>query len=250
MSIKLLFVIALIILLGIFIYLKIQISGSPNSNFNQTTRFRLAKHPALRTILGMHGVGDARAEYLEGTGPITIEWFSPQEENIDTGILTKFANLVTQYTGRPTTATFAGAISDGTVNVSDFASYRLKAGAQVPAGSVMLVFLPQDYSPRPNDEISTAYQESGMILSINAHHNFLQSYPQYMSQYMLSSMLYEFGKQIGLPETATTISSNCIMNLHAGINGHPVEYFGTSDPQDFCPAEIDEIKNIKLQLQQ
>jgi hypothetical protein len=249
MSIKSLFGIVLIILLGIFIYLKIQISGNPNSNFNQTTRFSLGKHPVYRTILGLHNAGDASSEYLEGTGPITIEWFAPQEENIDQSILTKFASLVSQYTGRQANAMFAGGVSDGTINVSDLGTYRLKAGAQVPAGSTMLVFIAEDYSPRTGTDISSTYQETGMILSLNAHRRFLQDYPQDLNQYLLSSLIHQFGKQIGVSEN-TNADSACIMNSSPGINGNPVEVYGRVEPQDFCQAEQDEINNIKLQLQQ
>ena len=69
-----------------------------------------------------------------------------------------------------------------------------------------------------------------------------------MDDYLLSSLLHEFGNQIGMQETATG-TPDCIMNLHAGINGEPVEAFGGTEPQDFCPAEQQEINNIKLQLQ-
>ena len=249
MSWKAFFLIILIVLLGIFIYLKIEIVGNPNSNFNRTTRFALGKYPFARTILGLHSVSDARQEYLAATGPIAIEWFAPQEETIDPNMLNQFASLVGKYTGRPTQVLSGGNLDDGTIQVSDLDSYTLKIDAQQPSGTKLLVFFPEDYNPRPDNELSSTYQESGMVLSLNAHRTFLQQYPQDLSQYLLASMLHEFGNQIGMDETATG-SPDCIMNLHAGFNGAPLEASGLSEPQDFCASEQAEIQNLKLQFGQ
>jgi hypothetical protein len=247
MSWKAFFLIILITLLGIFIYLKIEIVGSPNSSFNTTTRFVLGKYPVARTILGLHSVSDAREEYLAGTGPINIEWFAPQEETIDPNMLSQFAALVEKYTGRPTQVLSGGNLDDGTIQLSDLDSYSLKIDTQQPSGTKLLVFFPEDYSPRPDNELYTTYQESAMVLSLTAHRTFLQQYPQDLNQYLLASMLHEFGNQIGMQETATG-NPDCIMNLHAGFNGAPLEASGLSEPQDFCDPEQVEIQNLKLQF--
>lgn len=246
---KKLLLIVLVIILGVFIYLKVEIGGDPNSNFNQTMRYSLGAHPLLRTILGLHSAGDARAEYLGGTGPITVEWFAPQEDNIDQSTLNQFATLVSKYTGRQTQVASGGSLSDDILPLSNLGSYKLNTSTQsTPAGgSQLLVFLADDYSPRPSTELSTTYQESGIVLSLNAHKEFLQNYPGDLDRYLLSSMLREFGSQIGLPQTPGG-SSECIMGLQDGINGQPLEAFGQSDPQDFCPAEQAEIQNLKQQF--
>lgn len=238
----------LILIFGVFIYLKIQTLGSPDSLFNQTTRFSLGKHPVLRTVFGLHNSGDARAEYLEGKGPISIEWFVPQGESVDPSVLKSFAALVSKYTGREAMLVSGGAMSDGTIDQSNLAVFNLEAGAQSISGTKLSVFFTDDYSPRPDNEISSTYGESAMKLSLSAHAKFLQSYQDDLNQYLLSSMLHEFGNQIGMQETATG-DSDCIMNLHAGLNGKPLEASGLTEPQDFCPAEVQEINSIKAQLQ-
>ena len=86
-----------------------------------------------------------------------------------------------------------------------------------------------------------------MVLSLGSIRTFLQNYSPDTDQYLLSSMLHEFGNQIGMQETATG-TPDCIMNLQAGINGQPLEAYDLSEPQDFCPSEQVEIQNIKAQL--
>ena len=243
---KKILLIIFILLCAVFIYLKVQVNGNPNSNFNKTTRVTLGGHPFMRAVLGLHSSGDARAEYLNGKGPIIIEWFAPETENVDPGTFNNLAKLVQQYTGRATQVLYAGGISDSIVPVSNLASFKLKAGAEVPSGSALMVYLTENYTPRPDIEISSTYQETGMVLSLTALRDFVKNDPQDLNKYIFSSMLHEFGNQIGLPEQGT--DPRCIMNLHAGIDGSPLELHGYSEPQDFCPAEQLEIQTLKAEF--
>ncbi len=251
---KTFFLIVLIVILGIFIYLKVQVGGSPDSSFNQTTRFSLAASPFMRTILGLHSVGDSRSEYLKPGGPIQIIWFKPQSENddyVNTNLMDKFASLVGNYTGRISQAIYGGAIDDAVIPVTNLKSYYLKTSVQSPGSTVILVFFTKDYSPRPQNELSTTYLDSGMALSLDSHRNFLQNYAQDLDAYLLASMLHEFGNQIGMQENPSPQADPfCIMNLHAGVNGTPVEASGYSEPQDFCPIEQTEIKSLKAEFAQ
>jgi len=244
---KKLLLLIVIVLTGIFIYVKTQTLGDPNSKFNQTTRLALGEHQVLRTIFSLRSSGDARMEYLEGTGPIIIEWFAPETESIDPSVLSKFASLVSKYTGRQTEVLSGGPINDETVQLANLNSYGLQSDAETPSGTRLLVFFTEDYLPRPPEEISSTYQEDGMVLSLGSIRTFLQNYSPDTDQYLLSSMLHEFGNQIGMQETATG-TPDCIMNLQAGINGQPLEAYDLSEPQDFCPSEQVEIQNIKAQL--
>lgn len=231
--------------LGVFVYLKIQVMGSPNSGFNQTTRFKLGQHPVLRTILGLHNSGDARSEYFAGRGPIAIEWFKPLEEDVDKAVLQKFADAVTKYTGRPTVVNLAGGAGDSTTELANLKSFVLKAAGSKPTGSsLLMVVFAKNYSPQPPQELSTTFQESGIVLSLDAHDNFLGSYNQNLDNYLLSSLLHEFGHQIGLGHNQDPA---CVMNEHAGIDGRPLEFYGKTDPQDFCPTEVDQINRLKAQ---
>lgn len=245
MSWKAFIFIIVIILLGIFAYLKLEIMGNPNSGFNQTTRFSLGRRAWVRTILGLHNAGDARGEIFSNSGPIIIEWFKPESDEVDAGVLTNFAAAVTKSTGRPAQVSYGGAISDGNLALVSLSSFQLKASLQAPAGaSVIPLFFTEDYSPRQPQEHSTTYGELGIVVSLKAHRDFLQIEPNNLNQYLFSSSLREFGYQLGLKSNQ---DPDCVMNDPTGFNGQPFEAFGRTDPQDFCSAEQTQINQLKLQ---
>jgi hypothetical protein len=245
MSYKTILLIILILFLGVFIYLKWEVGGDPNSRFNQTTRFALAKHPVIRTLLGLHNKGDARVEYLGGSGPFVIEWFQPVTENVDTAVIQQFADLAGKYTGRQNQVVFGGNISEGTIPLSSVENLALKAPNLPSGASVFYVIFATDYQPKDSAELSTTHGETMAVISLNANRQFLANNSQYLNNYLFSDMLHEFGNEIGLNEKTTDTS--CIMDLHAGINGQPLENFGRTTPQDFCPVEQEQIKQLRLQ---
>ena len=187
MSWKAFFIFILVILLGVFIYLKAQIMGSPDSHFNQTTRFELGKYPILRTILGLHQPGDARAEYLGSGGSIYIVWLKPDTEIVDPGVLSQFSALVAKYTGRPVNMLYDGSLGEATVPLNNLNSVNLASNAQVPSGSSkLLLYFTLDYSPRQNQELAAAYLESGVVVSLTGERTFVNSYSQGMTRPILA----------------------------------------------------------------
>ncbi len=243
MSFKSLFFIIIILLLGTFLYLKYEAAGDPDSGFNQTTRYDLGQHPFLRTIIGLHNTGDARGEYLGNPSPLVIEWLEPQTDNVDTTTIQSFADLVGKYTGRQTQVFFGGAVSTGTVQLQDLNNLVFRS-LQKPSGdSVLYLVFADDYQPRAQQEQFTTYEESTIVLSLNANQQFTQNYPQYSDNYLLAGMLRGFGKQIGL---SADTDPSCVMDSTVGVNGQPFEAVGQSVPQDFCPAEQSQIQNLKL----
>ncbi len=241
---KKILLVVFILILGVFIYLKVQVLGDPNSSFNRTTRFTLAKHPFMRTILGMHSAGDARAEYFLGSGPIIIEWFKPQTENdevINQDLLDKFAQEVEKYTGRRTKILYGGAISDNSVPLLNLAAYELKSNVQKSAGTTLLLFFTQDYSPKPQAELASTYAESGIVVSLDAHRNTFSARSWQLGDYFVSSMLHEFGHQIGLEHNT---GRGCVMNAEVETGGDTVFI----SPKDFCDEEQSQIAAMKAKL--
>ncbi len=246
MSPKTILLLVAIVVLGAFAYLKFQASGDPNSQFNQTTRYALGRYPLLRTVLGLHSVGDARGEYLAGGGLLTIEWLKPTDEDINQSLVQSFADLAAKYLGRPTQLVYGGAVSDGTIPLSNLETFKLRANAQrFTQGPVLIVFFVQDYSPRQDKQLSTGYGESTMVVSLNAYRTFLVSHPQDLYRYLQSALLYELGRQIGLREP--TGDNSCIMDMQNGMNSQSINSQELSAPQDFCPQEQIEIAKLKLQ---
>jgi hypothetical protein len=245
MSFKAIVLIALILIFCVYAYLKSQVMGSPDSRFNQTTRFVLARRPVMRTLLGLHNPGDARDEYLTNSGPLVVEWFQPITEDVNSQVVQQFADLAGKYTGRQAKVIFGGSVSAGTITLSVLDNLGLK-GANVPSGSsIIYVIFATDYQPRDSAEFFTTHGETTMAISLNANRQFLTNYPGDLNNYLLSDMLRGFGDEIGL--NGQTTDSSCIMDSQAGENGRPLEYYDRSIPQDFCPAEQDQIKQLKLQ---
>lgn len=243
MPYKKIFLIILILLLGTFIFLKVEVSGNPDSNFNRTRRFQLGKYSILRTILGLRSAGDARGEYLAGAGQITIVWFAPESENLNKDVINKFASVVEKYTGRTVQAVYGGKIDDATVKFDKLDSVVFGSKTQGSFnGDKLFVFFTTDYSPRPDNELTTTYGESGVVISLNAQRQFLSNFGQYFDNYLLSSLLRGFGQQIGLKQTNDI---TCIMGTTAGIDGKPLESYGDFTPQDFCQAEKGQINILK-----
>ncbi len=243
---KRLFLLLLIIAIGVFIYLKVQVMGDPNSKFNQTTRYSLARHSFLRTILGLHNAGDARSTFLSGTDPLAIVWFKPQTDEVDEGVLKKFVELVSHYTGRQVQLFGPGALDEGKFSLSNSSKLEVKNVQFVPPGTdTLLLVFAADYEPRLDQELSTTVGENEIALSLNSHLKFVNSDDYLLKKYLLSSLLHEFGHEIGL---AHNTDPSCIMSTHAGFENKPLETVGQQDPQDYCSQEKIEIGKIQAQL--
>jgi hypothetical protein len=244
MSFKAVFLIFVVLVIGTFAYFKYEVMGDPNSNFNQTTRFVLGAHPVIRAVLGIHNRGDARVEFLHGTGPLVIKWFQPDTESLEPSLIQSFADAVAKNTGRQTQVIYGGYVSDGIVDLNSLQNLVAKGPGTPSNSSVLYVVFATDYQPKDSGELSTTKGETTIVFSLTAHRNFLESFPQNLNSYLLAGMLHEFGNEIGLPEQGT--DPNCIMNLHAGINGQPLEAHAYTEPQDYCPAEQTEIQQLKV----
>lgn len=241
---KKILLLAIILALGVFIYLKIEAAGDPKSYFNQTTRYTLAKYASLRTILGLHNPGDARAEYVLSSKPIYIVWFKPLTEELDPTLLDRFANLVGSYTGRKVELIKGGRLDDITVPYENLGTYKFNSGAGL-GSTPILVFFTTDYSTRKANEFSTTYLESGIVISLSAHKKLLGSGNRNLQSYLLSSLLHEFGRQVGLEDNSTL---KCVMNSQKGPNGEALRFSAISPPEDFCEKEKIQIKAIKSGL--
>src|SRR5207253_2775263 len=111
--------------------------------------------------------------------------------------------------------------------------------------TTLYVFFAEDYRPREEGELSATQQENGIIVSLAAHRDFLKAYPERLNDYLRSSLLHEFGHQLGLQHNS---DPSCIMDSHVDLNGGPMQIASGRTPEDFCPAEVDQLNTIKLQV--
>jgi len=236
---KKIIILVLLIILGIFIYLKIQVMGNPNSSFNQTTRFTFGKYPFMRTLLGLHKAGDARGEYLRNQGDVLIEWFKPESEDVDISVLDKLAAEVKKYTGRQANVVYGGPVDDTTLSLSNLNAFGYKARVQKTSGSTVLsVFFTSDYSPRPDGEFSTTYLDSGLVIPLSANRRAAMDSGMPLDSYLSLGLLREFGRQIGLEPNN---GDDCILN-------NSIEIYNAIELTDFCELEQNQISQFKQQF--
>lgn len=244
MGFKMFLLLLIILGCGLFIYIKAQTLGSDSSQFNQTTRFTLGKHPVLRNIFALHKDGDARAEYLQGSATIEIEIAEPGNSQLDETTVDDFAAKVSKYTGRSTKVYYVDNVPNGTLSNTQIDNvFALGKRQYNPGDSVLFVLYANDFNASDN-EVGRTYQEYGMVISHDKLQTLTQAYPSSFDQYAESTMLHEFGHQLGLDHNNI---NGCIMN---SVVENPQSYsvFGSYTPTDFCQSELDQLEQVKSHL--
>jgi len=237
--------VALIILLGTFIYIKVQVLGDPNSSFNQTTRYNLGKRQFFRSIFGLHSYGDARYEYLSGDSEVSVEMVKAQGVSVDEQTLLDFTKEVKTYTGRPTKLFDTETVQRGTLSDADLAVIAKGSRHHViPGQSNVFVVYAEDFQ-RSGDEVAKTFSEFGIVISDKRLREATQKYPASLNEYLLSTLLHELGHQLGLEHNDQT---DCIMNPQVE-NPTVQEYFnGRYTATEFCDFELKQLDEIKAKI--
>lgn len=245
MSFKTFLLLVIILFSGIFIYLKMQSLGDEHSSFNQTTRYRLAKFGFFRTTLGLHKDGDSRAEYLLKDTSIIIEVVQPSGSKLSDGVLDEFAKKVSEYTGRNTRIVNTDTIASGYTNEGQLAAIVRGNRRHFDGGSSNLFVMYVDDFPGSEKNLAKTYQDFGMVISNDRLALLTREYPNSLPDYQLSTLLHEFGHQIGMDHNSI---NGCIMNEVVESPAGGV-FYGASTPTSFCSDEIDAITNIRRAIQ-
>lgn len=245
MSFKTFFLLVIILFSGIFVYLKMQSLGDENSSFNQTTRYRLGKFGFFRTTLGLHKDGDSRAEYLLKDTSIIIEVVQPSGAKLSDGAMDAFAKKVSEYTGRNTRVVNTDTIAAGYLNEGQLAGIVRGNRRHFDGGSSNLFVMYVDDFPGSDKNVAKTYQDYGMVISHDRLVNLVREYPSSLPDYQLSTLLHEFGHQIGMDHNTT---NGCIMNEAVESPSGGV-FYGASTPTSFCSTEIDEISAMRRAVQ-
>lgn len=246
MSLKTFLLLLLIAVLGTFIYLKVQSLGSETSYFNQHTRYRLGKYALMRAVLALRKDGDARAEYLLNTGPLTIEVVEAEGADIDAEALERFSQKVAEYTGRTTSVVNVDTVKAGRLTAQDLGEIVRRNRRHRPAGgSNLFVVYAQDFGSA-GSEVGRTFEDFGMVLSHARLTELTSNSPAARGQYVESTLLHEFGHQIGLPHST---DPNCIMNEAVESPKGAAGFSGFYTPTAFCAAEAETLSSIKAELQ-
>ena len=231
-----------IIVLGIFIYLKVETMGDENSSFNTSTRYSLGKYPIVRFLFGLHNHGDARSDFLVGSRGIIVEVVQPEGLPLEDPTIDKFAAKISEYTGKPTKIYNMDTIEGGPKTAVDLAEIVKNFRRHLDAGYVNLFVMYVDSYENSGKEVGKTYAEYGMVLSHDKLVELTKYYPMALPQYQLSTMLHEFGHQVGLNHND---HGDCIMNASVESPDHAVGLGGTNTPVNFCQFELDQLKAIQ-----
>ncbi len=245
MSFKAFCLCLLIIIFGIFIYLKVATLGSSTSSFNQTTRFQLGHYQILRSLLSLHQDGDARADYLLGNTPIDIEVDQPDSDNLPDSVVRQFAAQVTAVTGRPTNVYDMDSLPSGTLTDAVIAHAVQVDKRQYNFNDPIIFVIYADDFTSSSQEVGKTVEEFGMVLSNYQLTQLTLGYPDALPQYQESTMLHEFGHQLGLDHNSQT---GCVMNPAIENASVPAGFTDNYTPTAFCQYELNQIAQIKAGL--
>lgn len=199
--------------------------GDEHNWFNVTWRPGLARRVLFRNIFNLHNDGDARNEYLgPKTKRITIitklyvePWFSDV-------VWKEFSKKISGVTGKPV---------------------ELLTEKDVVTSLDAPVYI---YLESVNEEnpltLGKTYNESGIILYKQGLESFSEDTPETKEAYIVSTLLHEFGHQLGL---AHNEEPGCLMNSHAETGGN-AKFIASEVVTNFCPDEIEQISKIKSEL--
>jgi hypothetical protein len=224
-----------------FVGLKLAALGSDDNYFNRHLRPHFARSPAWRQILGLHYDGDGAADYL-GTRYDSIAIAVVSEVGIDLApdVLSAFAQHISDITGKPVShqvfsnlIPIAEARSKSPIELAKI--YR-RVNSTRNAAPLFVLLL--NAEPKDAKLLGSTLAENGIVLYVGALVDFTTRFPKTLANYELSTLLHEFGHQIGLGHNEV---ENCLMNPRVEHAESFIEL--PSDViVDFCPFEKNLIK--------
>jgi predicted Zn-dependent protease len=242
-TLKVFFLLIVILLSFAFVILKILANGSPDNFFNSSFRKDFAKIHALRQILGLHFDGDGLSDYL---GPknskISIEVDSMDGLEVPIPSLELLSKRISSATGKSvsyyisdTKIPFQASVNQTQISqIADkYQNYITKLG------SAFIYLLYANQMEGETERLGSTYKEFGVVIFAGTIRDFAGNNPEILNNYIESTSLHEFGHQIGLNHND---QSGCLMN--ASVEEAPVQ----SNPQivtDFCDYEKNLIKSSK-----
>lgn len=237
MNWKTVLLVGIIVASAVFSFVKIQSLGDETSHFNQTTRYDLGRYALLRSIFGLHKDGDARKAFIFGTSPLTIEIMEARDAELDAEALETFVEHVERYTGRSVHVIRGARVAAGPLSATDIATIAHRYRAPLFGETRLLVVYADDFES-DGEEVGQTIEEFGMVLSHSRIHALTERFGRTTSSYISSTMLHEFGHQLGLGHIH---DSACVMNDYV----ESPRSNRSATPSEFCRTELLLLEGIK-----
>lgn len=213
--------------------------GSSDNFINRTVRYRVARSQTLRTIFSLHNDGDGRTDYLgTATTRISIRIGLIDNIQIPDSVWQEFAAKVQSITGKQATYEVVGPRLQTMDAVS--AVEGIAVTSKAPSTAYVYIVVASS-NPENADTLGLTYNENGIILYNSALEAFTESTPATYTTYAMSTLLHEFGHQLGLPHNS---EPGCLMTEHAELEHFAKRYAGDV-VTDFCELEKEQLHIIK-----
>ena len=234
-----------IVLCFSFVSIKLLSLQPDTSTFNTEWRYRFARYTWLRAVFGLHFDGDARADYLSPRYSEIIVEVDAQTGMLPVAsVLRSFAERASMVTGKKVTLHYSDTSIPYTNSVSitevDNIAKQYKHNL-VPSSTAYLYVLFLSQSAANSNELATTHSEQSLLIYSDALSEFTQASPATLPNYIVGTLVHEFGHQLGLPHNS---EQGCLMNEHAELSKT-----AKADPSqvntDYCAYEKSLIQSMK-----
>ena len=237
------FLLLIILVSASFIYLKTAAQENKNNFFNDNLRYRFARYPLLRNILGLHYDGDAKYDYLgPETKNITIRIIPMEGMSVSDETVKVFFQNVQVITGKTAKyVNYPPIAFHSTSNLPDLRKQLIENNYSSPDQEAVIYLIIAGQKENDTDQLGSTLQENGIVVFQNTLMDHMRmDTPQNVEKYEAALMLHEFGHQIGLDHNPIP---GCLMNEQTEFMdiGRIAEM-----KNDFCDVEKEQIRNMKF----
>lgn len=238
-----LFLLLLILAIIIFFILRFGLASTEDNFFNKNFRSFFAKYPIARYILALHFDGDAKTDYLGNKfGKILIEVDTMDGMEISTHALDILKEKIQAVTKKPVEYIESDSIIPYKETVTDQDLQKLHTlyrNYYIKNNEAILYLLVVSLDADKSTYMGSTLNEDGLVLYRDQIKIFTQDSPSTLSNYEESTILHEFGHQIGLPHNN---EPKCLMNESAEM-AHVAQERPIDVVVDFCDYEKELINN-------
>lgn len=227
--------------LASFMYLRFSALSTESNFFNDNLRYKFARYPAMRQILGLHFDGDAKADYLgKKYKNITIKIIAMDGLEIDRETVKSFAEKVEKITNKETKYLYYPNIKyEASISVDELRKYLEDNNSFLFSEEAVLYTFIASQNKDNNENLGLTLSENGIILFKNTLINSMRNDTMdNFDSYSVSLLLHEFGHQLGLDHNS---NPDCLMNAQTEFSdrGKLLE-----NVNDFCDYEKNQIERM------